>query len=153
MRGSASLIPIITSKLPYEIRIDIARKATGDVWRIYDLLDTIKVEIEAREVSDGVQSNPLQRGKAGGTPTVGAFVWKDNNSDNFHIHWVYCEDPHYSASCKKVVGSEARKVILRDTNAVSMDTVEKFVKLQSFVVIARETPSIHLFKKSTNHKG
>lgn len=109
------LIPIIMSKLTNEIRIEIARKATGEVWKIDDLLNTIKIEIEAREVSEGVQSNPQQSRKPGGTPTVGAFVTKGNNSDKFHIRCVYCEEPHYSASCAKVVGSEARKVILRDT--------------------------------------
>jgi hypothetical protein len=47
------LIPIIMSKLPTEIRLEIARKSTGDVWKIEELLDTIKTEIEAREVSEG----------------------------------------------------------------------------------------------------
>ncbi len=51
------LIPIIMSKIPNEIRLVIARKNTAKVWNIDELLDTIKVEIEAREVSEGVQSS------------------------------------------------------------------------------------------------
>ena len=53
------LIPIIMSKLPGDIRLEIARKAKAEVWEIDDLLNTIKVEIEAREVSEGVQSSRL----------------------------------------------------------------------------------------------
>lgn len=44
------LIPIIMSKIPNEIRLVIARKNTAKVWNIDELLDTIKVEKEAREV-------------------------------------------------------------------------------------------------------
>jgi len=61
------LIPIIMSKLPTEIRLEIARKSTGDVWEIDELLESIKIEIEAREVSKGVQSSSHVR-KPGGVP-------------------------------------------------------------------------------------
>ena len=54
------LIPIIMSKLPSEIRLKIARKATTEIWKIDDLLNTIRMEIKAREVSASVQSNPQQ---------------------------------------------------------------------------------------------
>ena len=54
--------------------------------------------------------------KAGGQPTVGAFVTKGKNPENFRIRCVYCEEPHYSASCEKVVSSEDRKTILRNSN-------------------------------------
>jgi hypothetical protein len=60
------LIPIIISKLPSDICLEIARKSKGDVWKIDDLLDTIKIEIEAREVSEDVRSTPQQSGKRRG---------------------------------------------------------------------------------------
>ena len=50
------LIPIIMQKLPQEIRLEIARISTSDVWKIQELLDTIKKEIEAREASEEVQT-------------------------------------------------------------------------------------------------
>ena len=50
------LIPIIMSKMPSDIRLKIARKATKDVWKIDELLDIIKFEIEAREVSEEAKS-------------------------------------------------------------------------------------------------
>ena len=36
------------SKLPNEIRLEIVRKLTANVWKIEELLKTIKSEIEAR---------------------------------------------------------------------------------------------------------
>ncbi len=46
------LIPIIMSKMPNDIRLEIACKAKNDVWQIEELLDTIKLEVEAREVCE-----------------------------------------------------------------------------------------------------
>jgi hypothetical protein len=40
------LIPIIMSKLPNNIQIQIARKVNSDSWKISELLEVIKVEIE-----------------------------------------------------------------------------------------------------------
>ena len=54
------LIPIIMSKLPSEIRLEIARNATTEIWKIDDLLNMVRMEIEAWEVSESVQSNPQQ---------------------------------------------------------------------------------------------
>ena len=39
------------SKLPSDIRIQIARKAISVTWKIDELLEVIKVDIEAREAS------------------------------------------------------------------------------------------------------
>ncbi|XP_046857875.1 uncharacterized protein LOC124451297 [Xenia sp. Carnegie-2017] len=46
------LIPIIVTKLPSDIRLQIAQKSSGDVWKIDELLDTIKTEIKAWEISE-----------------------------------------------------------------------------------------------------
>ena len=50
-----------------------------------------------------------------GQSTVGAFVTKGGNSGKFQIRCVYCKELHYSASCEKVVSSEDRKTILRNS--------------------------------------
>lgn len=54
------------SKLPNDICLEIARKAKGDVWKIDDLFNTIKLEIEAREVSEGhlINNRVKDRGSA-----------------------------------------------------------------------------------------
>ncbi|XP_046864671.1 uncharacterized protein LOC124459195 [Xenia sp. Carnegie-2017] len=116
------LIPIIMTKLPSDIRLQIARKSSGDVWKIDELLDTIKTEIEAREISEGVQSSPQpQHGKYSGgqhqtprIPTVNAF--STQNTSGKHIQCVYCKEPHFSASCDRVTDVNDRKSILRRDN-------------------------------------
>ena len=51
------------SKLPSEIRLQIVRKSTQDVWAIDELLDIIKKEVEAREATERIKAdNTQQRG-------------------------------------------------------------------------------------------
>ena len=50
------LIPIIMSKLPNEIRLQVAQNLTDEVWKIEELLLTIKKEVEARETSKQVKT-------------------------------------------------------------------------------------------------
>ncbi|XP_046863237.1 uncharacterized protein LOC124456982 [Xenia sp. Carnegie-2017] len=100
------LIPIIMSKLPSEIRLQVARKATGDVWQIEELLKTIKFEVENKD-------------KPNKPSTAGTFVVTKNDKDGAHsfkVKCVYCQGSHYSASCEEVKGREARVKILRDSN-------------------------------------
>ena len=40
------------SKLPSEIRLQIARNSKDSVWKIDELLSVIKIEVEAREASE-----------------------------------------------------------------------------------------------------
>ena len=49
------LIPIIMAKLPSEVRLQIARVTNKDVWEVEELLQVIKVEVEAREISDAIK--------------------------------------------------------------------------------------------------
>ena len=45
------LIPVIMSKLPEEICVRVARETMSAVWKIEELLEIIKQEVEAREGS------------------------------------------------------------------------------------------------------
>ena len=55
------LIPVIMSKLTSEIRLFVARKATDNIWKIDDLLKTIKSEVESREMREMVRSNASEK--------------------------------------------------------------------------------------------
>ena len=46
------LIPVIMSKLPPEIRLQIVRNSKASVWKIEELLHVIKIEVEAKEASE-----------------------------------------------------------------------------------------------------
>ncbi|XP_065058025.1 uncharacterized protein LOC135685860 [Rhopilema esculentum] len=48
------LIPIIMQRMPGEITVQVARKVTEDIWPIQEILDIIRREIEARELSESV---------------------------------------------------------------------------------------------------
>ena len=51
------LIPVIMSKLPADVRLQIARSTQNDVWVINDLLARIQREVEARVLSERVKTN------------------------------------------------------------------------------------------------
>ena len=51
------LILVIMPKLPEEIRIRVARETTSAVWKIEELLEIIKQEVEARELSQSMKIN------------------------------------------------------------------------------------------------
>ena len=126
------LIPIIMSKMPNDIRLEIARKAKNDVWQIEELLDTIKLEVEAREVCETTKTTekgPHDRSKDGvnpqATPTAKGLLvgTKDGEVEqrpnantgagHFKIQCAFCNERHYSASCDKVVTVNERKAILK----------------------------------------
>jgi len=99
------LIPIVMSKLPNDIRLQIARNATDEFWKIEELLKTIKVEIEARDASEGVKTHDGRKPQSSNakppiTPTTNALYSKDTGK--FHIRCAYCNGEHYWASCTEV---------------------------------------------------
>ncbi|CAH3199177.1 unnamed protein product [Porites evermanni] len=51
------LIPVIMSKLPHEIRVQVARNTALEVWDTSELLEVVRQEVEAREISEGVKTN------------------------------------------------------------------------------------------------
>ena len=51
------LIPVFISKLPTEIRVQIPRLMSSEVWSIREMLELICKEVEAREASEHVKLN------------------------------------------------------------------------------------------------
>lgn len=118
------LIPIILSKTPGDIRLQIARQGKKDAWKIDDLLQIIKFEIEAREMSEATKSSEkpgllMTSHKRDGTksplsPTAKSLLIesRDPNTTQVRINCAYCNGLHYSASCEKVKDPETRRQIL-----------------------------------------
>ena len=98
------LIPVIMAKLPSQMRIEIARKTSEEVWNIDDILKILKKDVEAREVGESVKAssnkNSQQQNGTRTTPTASTFVTKQNESKT--ITCVYCGQNHYSSSCKTI---------------------------------------------------
>ena len=121
------LIPVIMAKLPNEIRVRIARETKSSVWKMDDLLEIIKQEVEAREMSESVKANEERNPRYTPTyeqhrnpkhPTIGSFLvaQEDQRNKTVRMRCVYCNDLHYSASCDKVTNVKDRRSILIETN-------------------------------------
>ena len=112
------LIPVVMSKLPNEIRLQVARNSTDDIWKIEDLLETIKKEVEARETREQVKTNESPRKPPLGKPpfekppisTASSLVANKVGEKPFKC--AYCKEYHYSASCERVKDPNQRKEIL-----------------------------------------
>ena len=109
------LIPVIMSKLPAEIRLQIARVTTQEVWNIEELLRVIKGEVEARELSEGIKIQETKKSETlnrGAISTASALVVRETSGSQKKV-CVYCKGEHYLASCEKVKEVATRKDVLR----------------------------------------
>ena len=116
------LIPVIMAKLPNEIRVRVARETKGSVWKIDGILEIIKQEVEAREMSEGVKVQEERSSKQTGFQqprnpkhsTTSSFLIAKREQMNrtTQTRCVYCNELHYSASCEKVVNPRDRRNIL-----------------------------------------
>ena len=110
---SSLLIPVILSKFPNEIRLRVARETEERVWEIDKLLKIIKLEVEARESSEGTHVNPTKmtgyqpQNPSGPPATANSLV---TNSPS--IQCVYCGSEHYSAFCTKFSDVSQQREIL-----------------------------------------
>ena len=114
------LIPVIMSKLPHEIRVQVARNTALEVWNMSELLEVIRQEVEAREISEGVKTNVnLEKvnPKPQRTPTANALLSQDGTQTSplkgIQVKCAYCKGGHISASCKSVTDPRARFEILK----------------------------------------
>ena len=114
------LIPVIMTNLPSDLRLRIARETQQEVWNIDDLITVIKVEVEARETSEGVKlgtSRPLRQppyrnpsSTYSTQSTASALV----SSNQFKIRCAHCGEDHFSASCLKISDiSDSKRILLK----------------------------------------
>ena len=104
------LIPIIMTKITPELRLRVARETKKDIWEIRELLDLIKQEVEAREASEQVKVHAMK--PPSGVTNRGSNYTASSLVSNSSIRCVYCNEAHYSASCKRVSNIRERKDIL-----------------------------------------
>ena len=45
----ASLVPLLTDKLPISLRLSVARKMTSEIWNLTDIMYYFKIELVAHE--------------------------------------------------------------------------------------------------------
>ena len=110
------LIPVIMAKLPSEVRLQIARATTRDVWKVDELLQVIKCEVEARELSDTVRVSESRTELPPGTGrpyrgTTSSFLVREQGSGERSC--LFCKGEHFSASCEVVKDVPARREVLK----------------------------------------
>ena len=109
------LVPVIMEKLPQDVRLQIARVTTRDVWDIEELMQVIKSEVEAREMTEGIKINETRKldnlSRKSAMPTTSSFLTKDGGSNERRC--IYCKADHYSASCSKIGEPTRRKEVLK----------------------------------------
>ena len=95
------LILIVISKFPRDEKLQIARKNTIHIWKIDELLDSIKTEIEARESSQGakksVDDSRRKPSKSKPHTAVGGNALLSQTQKDFKIRCVFCDKLYYSA--------------------------------------------------------
>ena len=103
------LIPVIMSKLPADVRLQVARITAKEVWEIQELLGVIKREVEAQELSDTIRLserrvNEGSSNRSYDPPTASTLVTRNQSSNTIsgRVHCIYCGETHYSASCTKI---------------------------------------------------
>ena len=113
------LVPIVMTKLPNDLRMRIARETSGDVWKIDEILEILRKEIEAREASERFKVAERQKhyepSPRKPLPTIESTLLSQEEVQ-FKIRCVYCNSPHYSASCPTVTDLTKRREILVNAN-------------------------------------
>ena len=112
------LVPVIMSKLPHEVRVQVARNTANEVWKMSDLLEVIRHEVDAREISEGVKANVnFDKFSSNNqkTPTANTLLSQDSTrplSNGIQVKCTYCGNAHFSASCQTVSDPKDRFEIL-----------------------------------------
>ena len=109
------LIPVIMSRMPSEIALQVARKTSQDIWSIDEIMTIIRQEIEAREIGKGISAietkgngRPLRTAPIGTTKT---FVSRSENPKK-EIECYFCKKHHYSNECREITDPCERKAII-----------------------------------------
>ena len=118
-RYGSLLIPVIMSRMPGEITIQVARIVEGNEWDIAQILDIIRKEIEVREFTKKLKADTPTRTKSEKTATPQAtlktFVAKGERSKR-NIECFFCKGSHFATNCNEVKDVQKRRSILLESH-------------------------------------
>ena len=93
------------SNISSEMRLSSARESGNEVWKLDELMEVIKSEVEAREMIEGTrvgQHKQSSHDSVHPESPINQYLPSALVSNDFMVWCVYCEGSHYSASCDKV---------------------------------------------------
>ena len=102
-------------KLLADVRLQIARVTTREVWDIEEILQVVKQEVEAREISEGAKIHEpenMDGNKKNLTPTAAGLLVREGHPANNKKGCVYCKGDHFSVSCEWVSTTVGRREVL-----------------------------------------
>ena len=108
------MIPAVMSQIPEDVHLRIQCENHGQMWKMDKLMETICVEVEAREANE---ASRMAVGKISIKPKQPEWKGKSTSSslmagNQNPIQCVYCKGSHYFASCEAVKTVEERRAIL-----------------------------------------
>ena len=89
------------SKLSSKIILRIARQPSQDVWKLDDLLEVIKVKVEARKSSVRVRVS-TQRTQILVKHVLIIQIVQPVHTSSERVQCIYCGKNHFSVSCDKI---------------------------------------------------
>ena len=112
------LAPLIMSRLPNQISLQISRQTTKDFWSLDELMILFRKEVEAREMNQDISVKEQHKPKGGDfsqrKPVPSASALHTQNSKQTYIpNCVFCRGKHYSANCEKIQQRKDRLDILK----------------------------------------
>jgi len=113
------LLPIIMAKIPREITLRVARKTSEDIWDFNDILEIIRKELEANEISSKIIATERREERS----TQQRPKWPQGTTSSFFttaksrnkVECYFCQGEHFSFNCNKVTGDflyERRTLII-----------------------------------------
>ena len=108
--------------MPGEITVQVARKVTEDIWPIHEILDIIRREIEARELSKSVSvtRNTVKQPPKVSLATTKSFVAKTNEREICYL----CSKGHLTIECTEITDVRKRTEILKNVETVAVDIIK-----------------------------
>ena len=114
------LVPIITEKIPAELRLIISRKfGSKATWDLDALLNALKTELEARERCNAMKTSGLTVN----APKFEPHKARDKQpfstsalhtgSEEFTPRFIFCKKDHKSTNCMNIPDPKARRTIRR----------------------------------------
>ena len=121
----AVLVPVLLQKLPEDIKLELTRKlekpstdetTSDDQWDLDDLLELLKGEVEARELSGSLKSSGIfqdsKRSVYKNPPSTASAIFSVGSKKS-HASCTFCCGSHTTAECHIVTSLLERRNILR----------------------------------------
>ena len=150
------LVPILMSKMPREITLQVARKTTEEVWPIDEIMDIVRREIEVMKLSDSIRpmEKKFERPSRPKSPqgTTKSFLTKGEKT----LSCVFCGQSHMSSSCETVQDVKDRKKVLLDSkrcfSCLKPGHVTKRCWVKAFATNVEESFITNLYVTRNQHQ-